>query len=150
MTHTGDAAAEEGERESFNRRPMEQRTECCGHQHLVRGKRASPAKFDAQSLRPVLSVGSFCRRLLYSTSIIAQERHAVDQPERAKSNQCDQSPTSIAFSGATVTDDDEYDAVAHIIFYGSLSWLSNTCRWAAVDLRAISTLRSQKTDPVCL
>ena len=75
---------------------------------------------------------------------------AVDQPERAKSNQCDQSPTSIAFSGATVTDDDDYDAVAHIIFYGSLSWLSNTCRWAAVGLRAISTLRSQRTDPLSL
>ena len=85
MTHTGDAAAaEEGERESFNRRPMEQRTECCGHQHLVRGKRASPAKFDAQSLRPVLSVGSFCRRLLCSTSIIAQERSSRSAREGKK------------------------------------------------------------------
>ena len=81
------------------------------------------------------------------SAIAAVKRHAVDQPERAKSNQCDQSPTSIAFSGATVTDD---DAVAHIIFYGSLSWLSNTCRWAVVGLGAISTLRSHKTDPACL
>ena len=64
----------------------------------------------------------------YTAAIVAQERRRrrqapVDQPERAKSNQCDQSPTSIAFSGATVTDDgdDDDDAVAHIIFYGSLS-----------------------------
>ena len=148
MTHTGDAAAEEGR----GRASIEDRWS--NVQSAVGTSISSGGK---EHHRPSLTPSHYGRCSAWGASAdgcstpppSSPKSAAVDQPERAKSNQCDQSPTSIAFSGATVTDDDD-DAVAHIIFYGSLSWLSNTCRWAAVGLRAISTLRSQKTDPVCL
>ena len=94
----------------------------------------------------------------YYNTCTAQERRGrrrrrrqapVDQAERAKSNQCDQSPTSIAFSGATVTDDDDDDdddAVAHIIFYGSPAQQYESL---SSGLRAISTLRPKTNCSEC-
>ena len=106
-------------------------------------------------------MGSFCRSPLHylhcprapsAASVpvrpsVAAVAAPVDQPERAKSNQCDPSPTSIAFSGATITDDDDdAAAVAHIIFYGSPA---QQCDPLGAGLRAISTRCIQKEN-ICL
>ena len=126
MTQAAAAAAE-----SFNRRPMEQGTECRAAPPRRKPRNGTnlgdpPRRRPVPRPRPVLGEP-------LPAAPVAQERRR--QPvrrqsisQRAKSNQCDQSPTSIAFSGATVTGDDDDDdddggggAPAHIIFYGSLA-----------------------------
>ena len=124
------------------------RTECCVW-HFVREGKNTRCQLVGYDLTP----SNYGRCAAWGASAdgyyntcTAQERRGrrrrrrqapVDQAERAKSNQCDQSPTSIAFSGATVAVTDDDDAVAHIIFYGSLAKQYESL---SGGLRAISTL----------